>query len=97
MNGARILSANDTTTRSAAGFLKDLLLCRLRYRQEEVGYLTSKAFYMKENSFLKQRCRSNRTTCYNASFVEGVCREADLHLAKVGCLGTDASTLHMGT
>ncbi|XP_069974100.1 uncharacterized protein [Penaeus vannamei] len=83
MHGVRVLSANDTKTRSAVEYLKDLLLCRLRRRREEVGYLTSKAFYMKENALLKQRCRSNRRTCFNASFVEGVCRGADLHLAKV--------------
>ncbi|XP_068229173.1 carbohydrate sulfotransferase 3-like [Palaemon carinicauda] len=79
----KIYHENNAATFMARRFLRDLLRCSVSqsYRRQ-VRYLSKLRFYMRANAFLSNSCKKPNQ-CKSTTFVNGVCRQANIHVMKL--------------
>ncbi|KAK7087058.1 hypothetical protein SK128_007231 [Halocaridina rubra] len=77
------LYEDNTETLFARNYLHDLLRCHLDQEyQQQLNYMSRQKYYMKWNGYLFKQCKK-KMSCADSAFINEVCKQADLHLAKV--------------
>lgn len=76
-----VLWHNDTRTRAALRYTKDLLQCRLQEYEEMVAYLSDRSGALVRDPALWKLCEAG--CCHHPTLVEAVCGQADIVVSKV--------------